>query len=67
MVVAMIAVWMMQMPGDQIIKVVAMWHHLMPAIWTVLMGAFHIRRTPVRKVGRHAKFVFLDFRSMHVV
>jgi hypothetical protein len=40
----MIAVWMVQSAVDKIVDVVAMWHLLMSAVWTVFVRAVDLRR-----------------------
>jgi hypothetical protein len=40
----MIAVWMVQSAVDEIVDMVAMWHLLMSAVWTVFVRAVDLRR-----------------------
>lgn len=66
-IVAMVTVRMMQMAGDQIVKMIAMRYCFMAAIRAVLMSAFHVRCTPVGKAGGHLKPVLVYVTTVHVM
>lgn len=68
----MIAVWMMQVPVDQIVDVVAVRHSLMSAAWAVLVGgvvacAVVARRAGVGVCGGHLDPVLVDVVAVHVM
>lgn len=72
MVVAMIAMWMVQTAVDQIVDVVAMGHSLVAASRTVNMfwlvpHAGLTRRADIRVRGRDFNHMLIDVASMHVM
>jgi hypothetical protein len=71
-IVAVIAVWMMQVAVDQIIDVVAVRDRLVAASWAMNMAglvprARVSRRAPVGILGRHLYDMFIDVTCMHVM
>ena len=72
MIVAVIAVWMMQVAVDQIIDVVAVRDRLVAASWAMNMAglvprARVSRRAPVGILRRHFYDMFIDVTRMHVM
>lgn len=72
MIVAVIAVWMMQVAIDQIIDVVAVRDRLVTASWAMNMAglvprARVSRRAPVGILRRHLYDMFIDVTRMHVM
>ncbi len=72
MIVAMVAVRMMQMPVDQIVDVVPVRHRLVPAPRTMnvprlVSAALMFRRTRVRILRRNLDRVLIDMPVMHVM
>ena len=66
-VVAVVAVGMVQVPVHQIVEMVAMRDRLVPAAGAVLMGTLHFRRAACR-IGRiDADHVLVDVIAMHVM
>ena len=72
MIVAMVAVRMMQMPVDQIVDVVSVRHRLVPAPRTMnvprlVSAALVTGRTRVRILRRNLDRVLIDMPVMHVM
>src|ERR1700682_2935758 len=66
-VVAMIAVWMMQVAIHQVVDMVAMRDRFVPAAGAVLVGALYVRRAAGR-IGRvDTDDMLVDVIAMHVV
>jgi hypothetical protein len=66
-VVAVVAVGMVQVLVHQIVDMVAMRDRLVPAAGAVLVGTLHFRRA-ARRIGRvDADHVLVDVIAMHVV
>jgi len=59
-VVAMIAMWVMQVPLDEIVGVITVRHLLMTAIWSVLMAAGVRAAIMLGRTGRGVLSVNLD-------
>jgi hypothetical protein len=72
MIVAMVAVGMMQMPVDQIVDMIPMRHGLMPAPGPVNMsgrmsGTLMLRRAHIRVLRRDLDGVLVHVPRVHVV
>jgi hypothetical protein len=72
MIIAMIAVRVVQVTTDQVVHVVAVRHSLVPTAWTmhmllVVTVAGVLRGTAGRVLGRHLENVFVDMVSVNVV
>ena len=72
MVVAMVAVRMMQVAVDEIVDVVAVRHRLVPATWPMLMtrlvpGAAMLGRAAVGILRRDLDHVLVDMVAVHVM
>ncbi|CAN1722515.1 protein of unknown function [Hyphomicrobium sp. 1Nfss2.1] len=72
MIIAVIAVRMMQMTVDQIVDVIAMRYSLVSAAWAMLMPglvphAAMLRRTPVGILTRHFDHMLIDVIAVHVM
>lgn len=72
MVVAVIAVRVMQMALDEVVHVVAVWNGLMPAVLAVNMAGFvpfapMLRRAAVRVVGIDRERVLIDMITVGMV
>jgi hypothetical protein len=52
MVVAMPAVWVMQVPRDQVVAVLGVWDDLVPTIRAVRMGLVMLAARVCRRAGR---------------
>ena len=65
MIITMITMWMMQVPVDQVVKVIAVGNALMRTAWAMYMGlvvsaALVTRRTRFRIRRVHFKNVFVN-------
>jgi hypothetical protein len=72
MVVAVVAVGVVQVPIDEIVDVIAMGHRLVAASRTMhvtrlVPAALVRRRTGIRVLRRHLDRVFIDVARVHVV
>ncbi|MFT4036025.1 MAG: hypothetical protein QM679_10680 [Patulibacter sp.] len=72
MIVAMIAVRMMQVPVDEIVGVISVWHSVVAAARAVLVGdlvaaARMFRRADIRVLGVDGNDMLVDVVAMRVV
>jgi hypothetical protein len=66
-IVTVIAVRMMQPAVDQIVHMIAVRDSFMSAVWSMLMCAADVRRTPLGILGTDGYGMFVDVVLMHVV
>jgi hypothetical protein len=72
MVVAVVAMRMVQMSVDQVVDVIAVWHRLVSAAWTVHMmrvvpAAPVLGRAPIGIGRRHLYRVLIDVIAVHMM